>query len=306
MSSQLFSEASQSVQEHLDALELENELYRRAQVALEAESEGSLSVFEDAPVGLFVLDPSGAIKMVNRRGAKSLGIPADELFNQDFRQFVCGPSGALFVDHLALAKPNASRHGATSDLLLCRNGGDSFWARTRSEFSPTADRRCPGIIVTVDEIDDLMLDMRSQVEVVPKHSNTGARDIEGLGGCILLVDDEELILNSVSRVLHRLGYDIVSFTDPNAALAAFAESPNTYDAVISDYQMPEMNGLEFCEQIVQLRGDVPILLTSAFIGEIDQTRAKDVGVEYVMPKPLSADELTFWLNEVMPELPGLT
>ena len=271
---------------------------------LEADREESVSVFENAPVGFFVLDPAGAIHRVNRRGAESLGIAAHQLYNQTFQRFVCEPSLALFADHLALA--NGPRRTATSDLLLCRENGDSFWARTRSELSQTADHQDPGIIVTVDEIDDLMLDMRSQIEVNPNHRTFEAVIAKGLGGCILLVDDEELILNSVSRVLRRLGYEIVTYSDPRVALAAFEESPDLFDAVISDYKMPRLNGLELCEKIAAIRADVPILLTSAFVGEIDQVRAKDVGVEYVMAKPLSADELTFWLSDVMPRIPDLT
>lgn len=303
MSSQLLSESSESLLEHIEALELENELYRRAQVVLETDHQESNAVFEDAPVGMFVLDPDGFIHKVNRRGAASLGVAAHKLLNQKFQQFLCEPTSAMFTDHLSVVR--GARHSATSDLLLCREGGDSFWARTRSEPSQSADLRRPGIIVTIDEIDDLMLDMRSQTDVEPSRARSATAGIESLGGCILLVDDDELILNSVSRVLHRLGYDIVTYSNPATALAAFAESPNSYDAVISDYQMPNMNGLELCEKIVRLRSDVPILLTSAFVGEIDQMRAKDAGVESVMPKPLSADELTFWLNDVMPAIPGL-
>ena len=158
-------------------------------------------------------------------------------------------------------------------------------------------------MLTIDEIDDLMLDMRAQVEDRSAESGLQAARDEESTGSILLVDDEELILNSVSRVLRRMGYEITSYTDPREALLAFKNSPMSFDAIISDYQMPEMNGLTLCEQLASVRPDVPILLTSAFTGEIDLVAAKEAGVEYVIPKPLSTDELTFWLDDVMQETP---
>lgn len=98
-----------------------------------------------------------------------------------------------------------------------------------------------------------------------------------------------------------MGYEIVSFTEPCQALLEFEASPEAYDAIVTDFRMPEMNGLELSERLVALRQDVPILLTSAFTGEIDKARVEEIGIERVLEKPVSAEELGLWLAEVIPE-----
>ena len=205
--------------DQLEVLRLQNELYRRAQVALEEHREETASMFENAPVGFFVLGEDGSIRRVNRRAAAELGVRAN---------------------------------------------GVSFWARTRSERSRASSQ--------VDE------------------------------RIIFTIDDEELVLNATVRVLRRMGYEIVSFTEPDQALLEFEGAPGAYDAIVTDFRMPGMNGLELSKRLMALRHDVPILLTSAFTNEIDKSRVEEIGIERVLQKPLSAEELGLWLAEVIPAL----
>jgi PAS domain S-box-containing protein len=290
--------------EQLETLQLQNELYRRAQVALEADRQESASMFENAPIGFFVLGEDGAIRRVNRRGADALGVQAEELVNMNFQRFVSEPSSALFAEHLAFA--GGRQRSGYSDLLLRKANGASFWARTRSELSRSSERSDERIIFTIDDIDDLMLDMRSQIELTSSAMAVEPAPVEELGGRILVIDDEELVLNATVRVLHRMGYEIVSFTQPSDALKEFEEYPGAYDAIVTDFRMPGMNGLELSERLMALRHDIPILLTSAFTVEIDKARVEQIGIARVLQKPLSAEELGLWLAAVIPEVPNQT
>lgn len=286
----------------LESLQLQNELYRRAQVALEADRQESVSMFENAPIGFFVLGEDGAIMRVNRSGAAALGVQAEDLVNVNFHKFVSEPSSALFAEQLMFS--SGHRRSESSDLLLRKANGVSFWARTRSELSRSADPADEHIIFTIDDIDDLVLDMRSQLELGSSARAVDPAPALELCGRILVVDDEELVLNATVRVLHRMGYEIVSFSEPGQALLEFEEAPGAYDAVVTDFRMPGMNGLEFAERLMALRHNVPILLTSAFTGEIDKTRVEEIGIDRVLEKPLSAEELGLWLAEVIPEVPA--
>jgi PAS domain S-box-containing protein len=248
--------------DQLEVLRLQNELYRRAQVALEEHREETASMFENAPVGFFVLGEDGSIRRVNRRAADELGVRAKDLVNVKFQKFVSEPSTALFAEQLVFRSGRKS--GRSSDLLLRRANGVSFWARTRSERSRASSQ--------VDE------------------------------RIIFTIDDEELVLNATVRVLRRMGYEIVSFTEPDQALLEFEEAPGAYDAIVTDFRMPGMNGLELSKRLMALRHDVPILLTSAFTNEIDKSRVEEIGIERVLQKPLSAEELGLWLAEVIPAL----
>ncbi|MFT5695449.1 MAG: PAS domain S-box-containing protein [Myxococcota bacterium] len=294
-------EDAKLAQHRLEALALENELFRRAQVELEAERDENLSLFENAPVGFLVLEPSGAIRRANQRGAKALGVAPSGLIDQSFLQFVSPLSEDSFAEHLVFV--DGKKIEASNDLLMLRANGGSFWARTRSAFSPAGTRQSAGIILTIDEIDDRVMDMHSQIEASPSAQALAPVAMADHCGCILLVDDDELAVNALARVLHRMGYEIATFTDPEEALAAFRESPNDYDAVITDYQMPGMNGIALCEKLRTIKPELPLLLTSADTSEIDPVRAKEVGVEHMLPKPFSAEELSQWLEVAVPDEP---
>ncbi len=62
---------------------------------------------------------------------------------------------------------------------------------------------------------------------------------------ILFVDDEEDIAKLAARLLHDLGYGVVSKTSSLAALQLFTADPRAFDLVISDFTMPNMTGGEF-------------------------------------------------------------
>jgi DNA-binding NtrC family response regulator len=80
---------------------------------------------------------------------------------------------------------------------------------------------------------------------------------------ILLVDDEQNVLNALQREL-KDHYEIETFNDPAAALKHCLSTQ--YDLVIADYQMPQLNGIDFLKQFRQLQPDASRILLS---GEAD-------------------------------------
>ena len=82
---------------------------------------------------------------------------------------------------------------------------------------------------------------------------------------ILIVDDESDILSVVRRVLEEYGFKTCCFTNPYAALEHYTMLPNNHDLVISDLQMPNINGLEFIGKVKEINANVKaILMTSSF------------------------------------------
>ena len=73
---------------------------------------------------------------------------------------------------------------------------------------------------------------------------------------ILVVDDEVGFARSMARSLRRLGHEPTLALHPVDALALFREQ--SFDAVITDIDMPEMSGIELARSLRQQRGDVPI------------------------------------------------
>ncbi len=73
---------------------------------------------------------------------------------------------------------------------------------------------------------------------------------------ILVVDDEVGFARSMGRSLRRLGHQPTLALHPDDALALFREQ--TFDAVITDIDMPEMSGIELARCLRQQRDDLPI------------------------------------------------
>ena len=64
---------------------------------------------------------------------------------------------------------------------------------------------------------------------------------------ILLVDDETSVLRALSRVLTYAGYQVITSSCPKDALAMV--KAQSFDVIIADYRMPEMNGVAFLRQV---------------------------------------------------------
>ncbi len=86
---------------------------------------------------------------------------------------------------------------------------------------------------------------------------------------ILLVDDEEGLLYTIRRMLARLGYQVEAYTDPTLALRAFQADPDSYDAVVTDFMMPNLSGIELIEAMRSMRKDFPAMLLSSYLGKGD-------------------------------------
>jgi nitrogen-specific signal transduction histidine kinase len=101
---------------------------------------------------------------------------------------------------------------------------------------------------------------------------------------LLVVDDEPLYLTTLVNRLRKKGYAAQSYVDPNAALNAFSQCPDTYTAAIIDFNMPQMNGLRLAEQLLQIRADLPIAISSGQDIEIPKSLAVQL-----FPKPFQFD-----------------
>ncbi|MDX1456060.1 MAG: response regulator [Marinobacter sp.] len=115
---------------------------------------------------------------------------------------------------------------------------------------------------------------------------------------IALIDDEELILKSLKRLLRKTDWEVMTFTDPAIALDALANQ--RIDIVVSDYRMPQMTGVEFLNQF---KRDHPDTLRIILSGQADMQGVLNAVNEsevyrYVL-KPWEDDELLHTLKTAM-------
>lgn len=105
---------------------------------------------------------------------------------------------------------------------------------------------------------------------------------------ILLVDDEQLIIDSLTYSLKREGFEVVAVTDGLSAIKAVDEiNP---DLIVLDLMLPDISGLEVCRRLRQSR-TTPVLMLTARGEEIDRVLGLEVGADDYLAKPFSFREL---------------
>lgn len=116
---------------------------------------------------------------------------------------------------------------------------------------------------------------------------------------VLYVDDEQALVMLVTRTLGRLGYKVTGQTDPLAAVALFRSDPTAFDVIVTDLAMPQLSGFDLSSQILAIRPDIPIVMTSGYVRPEDQQRAVQLGVRDLILKPDTIDQLGRTLDRVL-------
>jgi CheY-like chemotaxis protein len=119
------------------------------------------------------------------------------------------------------------------------------------------------------------------------------------GQRVLLVDDDATVGSFGQHVLTRLGYEVVVTTRSPEALAMFRAAPQSFAALITDYTMPGLSGLELAAACRQLRGDLPIILCTGESPPVYEAQAAAQRIDAVLPKPYRPGELTATLEKVL-------
>ena len=110
-------------------------------------------------------------------------------------------------------------------------------------------------------------------------------------------DDEEPIASLGQEILSSLGYEVDVRYSSNDALEAFQAHPDRYDLVITDMTMPNMTGAGLARELLKIRPDLPIILTTGYSDRIDEEQAKKIGFREFLMKPVSLIELSRVVKE---------
>ena len=116
---------------------------------------------------------------------------------------------------------------------------------------------------------------------------------------IMLVDDEEMVLTSLSSFLMlETDYDVVTFTSGHQALQHL--EGHTIDVVVSDFLMPEMDGLAFLSQVRDLRPEIPRIILTGYADKENAIKAiNEIGLYQYIEKPWNNDDLQLVLRNAV-------
>lgn len=106
---------------------------------------------------------------------------------------------------------------------------------------------------------------------------------------ILVVEDDKDLNRAVCSFLSRSGYEAVGC--PNANDAYNAMYGSSFDLIVSDIMMPDIDGFEFAKNVRGLNEDIPILFMTARDDLASKQRGYRIGIDDYMVKPIDLDEL---------------
>jgi len=133
------------------------------------------------------------------------------------------------------------------------------------------------------------------------HLEGGIRLPEGLRAVV--ADDDEIACEHTQVVLRAIGIEAETFTDPGAALACLRsarERGEAYPLLLTDYKMPNMNGLELTRALRAFDGgETAVIMLTGYNWDIIEDEAREDGVDGILAKPLFSDSLLRTVHAVL-------
>jgi two-component system capsular synthesis sensor histidine kinase RcsC len=118
---------------------------------------------------------------------------------------------------------------------------------------------------------------------------------------ILVVDDEPLVRQAITKLLQHCGHQVESVENGEAALVCLAQ--RRFDIVVTDLSMPDMQGDELVARIRQVLPNQLIILSTAFAEEYNMFDQSTRRVDALLLKPFSIDDLNETIERLFAKAP---
>jgi len=114
---------------------------------------------------------------------------------------------------------------------------------------------------------------------------------------ILVLDDEKIVLESVSRILEEEGYEVAGCQTASMAIEMLKQGG--FDLLITDLKMPGMDGLQAMEKVHEIDPDLSIVMFTAYSTVDSAVKAMKLGAVDYIRKPFTPDQLSQLVVRVM-------
>jgi CheY-like chemotaxis protein len=132
-----------------------------------------------------------------------------------------------------------------------------------------------------------------------EHVTKAVAGFRGQGETILIVEDDDSVRKVGCAVLRRLNFNPLAATDGADGLIRAAENRTELRAVITDLQMPHMDGLAFVRALRRMLPDIPVAVTSGRMEDAVAAEFKTLGVTTRLDKPFTEAQLAEALENLL-------
>ncbi|MCP5106482.1 MAG: response regulator [bacterium] len=118
---------------------------------------------------------------------------------------------------------------------------------------------------------------------------------------ILVVDDEKVILTVMCRYLEKQGHTVEAAEDGEKGWETFNRSPGEFDVIITDLNMPVMDGLQMLKLIRETGYDIPAVAVTGYVEMIDNQLISELKIVELFTKPFLLTDLEPVLEKLKPK-----
>ena len=228
-------------------------------------------------------DPGGARIAVLRVSDDGQGMDAatrERLFEPFFTTKPVGEGTGL---GLSVVHGIVAAHGGTITVHSSPGAGSTFELR----------------LPLAEAADSASADSLAATPITP----AAAAPTSGRHERVLYVDDDEVLAITVQSLLQQAGWHAQTCAGAAQALALLQSDPAAFDLVVTDYNMPDMSGLELAAALHRLRPKLPVVITSGHVSDELLTGAAAVGVRHVMLKEYTLERLLPLVQQLLASPP---
>ena len=138
---------------------------------------------------------------------------------------------------------------------------------------------------------DILLPLAPAEEAAASSEDAISGLSSGRGERVLYVDDDEVVALTVSALLQRAGYRVTCVHSAQRALELARMQPLPFELIVTDYNMPEMSGIELARALAIAAPGLPVVISSGYVTEELKAEAHAAGVRAVLSKEYAVERL---------------
>ena len=119
---------------------------------------------------------------------------------------------------------------------------------------------------------------------------------------VLVIDDEQIVLDSVNKILTPENFDVHTTSDPKQGIRLAITEP--FDIVLTDIRMPDVDGFQVLRDIKRRKPSVPVLMITGFAAINSAVQAMKLGAVNYIEKPFTPNELVRVVSSAIEDSTG--